>query len=723
MGITENVEYIFIVTGPEITSTGLESGTVGTDYSAQLAGSSNSAEPALTWSVTSGTLPTGISLKADGQFTGSTATTGSFAITVRATDKSGAWIEKGFTVTIGTAIGITTESPLPEATTNTSYKQILLASGASNITWSLVSGSLPDGLTLDSSGTIYGTPTIAGTYVFFVKAASADDAYAVAIKSFTIVVSGPSITTTALPSWTTGVANSYTMAGTPTGLTWSISSGTLPTGLSLSSAGVLSGTTSQYGTYRITIKATDPTTKNATEKTYTLTVSATFGITTGSTLASAQLRSAYNQSLSVRGADKATWSVLSGTLPDGLALDSAGTIYGTPTTKGTSTFFLKAVSGDDATVSAIGSFTITVQGPVITTSTMTTGKVGSAFSQTLEGSSDGSSTLYWTVTDGTLPDGITLGKATGKLSGTPTTAGSYTFTVRLTDGNGAWAEKSYTLTVNATLAITTTSPLPGAKVNTVYKQTMAVSGSSSVTWSLLSGSLPAGITLDSTTGVLYGTPTEAGNYIFFLQATDSANTSVKAISGFVLTVDGPAITTDTTLAEGTVGSTYTTTLTAKSSKLVTWSKSGSWPDWLTLNTKTGVVSGTPTTAGTYTFTAVATDTAGLYAEKTFTLTVAAAATPSASTTATTPTTATTATTATSVTTAATAKTTTTTSSSSATTVTTTTATSTTATTATTASTNAATGVTHNDGAVPAAAALILCAGLITVAAIRRRKNR
>lgn len=153
---------------------------------------------------------------------------------------------------------ITTAS-LPNGTDGAAYSQTLAATGDTPISWSVVSGALPAGLTLNAStGQITGTPSGTGTASFTVRAtngAGTDD-QALAI---TVDAAAPSITTVALPYAYVDVPYSYQLQATGTGsITWSVTAGTLPSGLSLSSAGVLSGTASAIASEAVTIQASGP---------------------------------------------------------------------------------------------------------------------------------------------------------------------------------------------------------------------------------------------------------------------------------------------------------------------------------------------------------------------------------------------------------------------------------------------------------------------------------
>lgn len=187
---------------------------------------------------------------------------------------------------------------------------------------------------------------------------------------------------------------------------------------------------------------------------------------------------------------------------------------------------IPAMSQDKATKS----LTLTVNPGVvsITPSTIPNGMVGLSYSTTIT-ASGGLSPYAFSVSSGSLPTGLTLGASSGILSGTPTTAGTNTFTVQVADAElpAVTATQSYTVTVVPTFTITTTG-LPAANIGVSYTATLAATGGvSPYTWSVTTGSLPTGLTLNSSTGVISGTPTSAGAFTFTVTATDSATNVVK----------------------------------------------------------------------------------------------------------------------------------------------------------------------------------------------------
>jgi sugar lactone lactonase YvrE len=168
---------------------------------------------------------------------------------------------------------------LPRGDAGSPYFQTLSAvGGAAPYTWSIVSGALPAGLSLSSAGVISGTPTTAGSSTFTVTVTDSSTPPQTASQNLTINVVVPlTITTTNLPAGTTGIfysANVLTSDGIGT-VTESVTAGALPTGLALSSAGLLSGTPSAAGTFTFTVTATDQSLPPQTaSQSYTITVAA-----------------------------------------------------------------------------------------------------------------------------------------------------------------------------------------------------------------------------------------------------------------------------------------------------------------------------------------------------------------------------------------------------------------------------------------------------------------
>jgi len=163
---------------------------------------------------------------------------------------------------------------------------------------------------------------------------------------------------------------------------------------------------------------------------------------------------------------------------------------------------------------------------LITTSSLPSGTVNAGYSATL-GASGGVTPYSWSIISGSLPNGLNLNASTGAISGTPSVVGNFAFTVQVSDSQSPshTDSKPLSVTVNpATVpppSITTTS-LPDARRNVSYSQTVqATGGVTPYAWTLASGALPAGLTLNGSTGVISGTPTRKGTFNFVVRVRDS----------------------------------------------------------------------------------------------------------------------------------------------------------------------------------------------------------
>jgi len=224
----------------------------------------------------------------------------------------------------------------------------------------------------------------------------------------------------------------------------------------------------------------------------------------------------------------------------------------------------------------------------------------------------------WKVVSGTHPTGFALDAGTGQYYGTPTKGGSYPLTFSVTDSSKPAQTKTVKLTVvveTPAFSITTTSFPAGTKGSKYSSTIKATGGTPSYLWSITSGKLPGGVTFAATTGVLSGTPTATGTFPLTFEVKDSSSPDLTKSASFSLVVaasnsTSSALTiTSSALAAGTDDKAYSSQLKASGgTPSYTWSiTSGKLPAGLTLAATTGVISGTPSTTGTSTFTATVKD--------------------------------------------------------------------------------------------------------------------
>jgi hypothetical protein len=215
----------------------------------------------------------------------------------------------------------------------------------------------------------------------------------------------------------------------------------------------------------------------------------------------------------------------SGPLPGGFSLSAAGALTASnPTTAGTfSNIIVRATN--TAGVFDTTPFTITVA-PAITFDTNSPlapwTKDKSGYSQTIM-TSGGTGAKTFTVSAGSLPNGLSLDTNTGAITGTPTVAGTFNFTIKATDSLGANTSKAYQIVINAAIVVTPAT-LPNGQVGVAYSQTVgATGGTGAKTFSVTSGALPTPLTLNSSSGVISGTPDTPGTYMFTITATDTVS--------------------------------------------------------------------------------------------------------------------------------------------------------------------------------------------------------
>jgi hypothetical protein len=562
----------------------------------------------LTWSISAGNLPGGLSLNtATGAIIGAPSTAGTFSFTLKVSDSSTPTPQVALlpaVVTINNPLAIVL-STLPNGIVGVPFTTTLTTTGSvPPLTWSISAGQLPTGLTLNAStGVISGTPSVTGTANFTVQVADSANPVRTTSQAMSITVNSLlSITPITLPNTVLGIPLSpitLTATGGVAPLTWSISGGSLPAGLSLSTSGVISGTPTGIGLANFTVQVTD---HSAPAQTATLSasvqVNALLSITT-SVLPDAISGVPYVGALvSTGGVVPLTWSITGGALPAGLSLNATtGAITGSTTASGTSSFTAQVTdSSHPAQVKTLSVSIRTDSVLSIATSPLPAAVLGLLYNTPLT-ANGGVGPFTWSVSSGSLPVGLSLSTA-GVITGTPTIGGAVNFTIQVTDHSSPaqTATLAVSISVNAALSITTAA-LPDAISGVPYVGTLlATGGVSPITWSVTAGSLPAGLSLNGSTGIVTGTTTGSGTSTFTIQATDGETPAQVKSASVTIRTDAPLSIVTSTLPDAIAGLLYNTTLgTTGGVGPVTWSvTAGTLPSGLSLNTSTGVITGTPT---------------------------------------------------------------------------------------------------------------------------------
>ncbi len=641
--------YTFSVAPPVIalTPASLPGAMVASSYTASLSASGGAAP--YSFAVTSGALPAGLTLSSAGTISGTPTAGGNFTFTVTASDNSPAPgpFNASQSYNLAVAVPVITLPPtaLSGGQRDIPYTASLnpASGGTAPFSYTVSAGALPAGITLSNSGTVSGTPTEFGSFAFTVTATdsstgsgpysanqnyilsivdqppvaggvsvslaygapaspvalnlSGGNALSVAIVSApangTATVSGTSISYQPNASFSGADSFTYTatngggtsapatvsitvgapvltvtasgplsaQVGVPYSQTFTFAGGTgpfgshqvtgLPAGLALtattSNSVTISGTPRAQGTFTLSVSASDNSTGNGpftASQNFVLAVDAPMLVLTPATgNFTASYATPFSQAFNANGGIGGYTYTLGGTLPAGLSLNAAtGIVSGTPTVAGYFAFTVTATdtgsTGAGAPFTVQGSYTLAIAAPtiVVTPASLPNATAGTAYSATLAGA--GAVAPYgFTLTSGTLPAGVTL-SGTGQLSGTPTASGSFPFTVAVRDANGQTGAASLTLVVNIPSLTITPATLPAATQGVAYNQTVSVSGGiAPYSFTVSSGTLPAGLALNATSGAITGTPTGSGVANFAITVTDStAGTQATATITYALDI-------------------------------------------------------------------------------------------------------------------------------------------------------------------------------------------
>jgi large repetitive protein len=302
-----------------------------------------------------------------------------------------------------------------------------------------------------------------------------------------------------------------------------ITSGELPPGLKLSQlndhTALVDGIATESGTFSAWMAVKDCDNKSA-EALFTFeTWARRWGIATASLPAGA-LGSPYSAKITGQGIQSnVTYAVTSGSLPAGLTLSGDGTVSGTPTAVGSSTF---TVTGTAQSVDSAApgtridshQYVVTVTGSLTATLTRRVAEVGVPVRAALL-ATGGTAPYVWSAT-GALPARLQLGN-NGTLSGVPSRAGTYTLTAHVTDAAGTAKDVQVTLVVRPHLAIGTRG-LSATAGHALRVRLAARGGVTPLRWS---ARLPRALTIDAATGVISGTPAKPGAYRITVRAHDA----------------------------------------------------------------------------------------------------------------------------------------------------------------------------------------------------------
>lgn len=595
-----------------------------------------------TWSVAAGALPTGLNLA---PVPGNNSQTGIAGIatcpscTTGSNDTFSLSVTDGVhTVTQPFVMRITTltlkDIGIRDAFAGAAYSYTFTALNGVKPTFTATNPGLPLGLTLSPAGVLSGTVPYPGTYRINLSIADSTDEI---FRGFNLTVYGVELTTPGnLPNATQGEPYSTQLAasGGTGGYVFTAPNNNLPQGLSLSSGGLISGTTNNNtGLYGFNVNVTDSS-GNSYQRTMSInvvTVGATQTQITLGTLDDAVVGNTYGWQIPMccGGAEPFTWTATN--LPPGMSIRTGsgitsdyvipgfGEIWGVASAAGTYNVIVTVTDANKNTASL--TFPLHVSALALEeTYSLPNGTFNSPYTQNYE--IVGGTPPYVSVaqTSGTLPNGLVLNTASlasgfFSVSGTPQeNGGPFQPIFKVTDS----AATANTLVRTNNFNI---NDVPGqiningnnvvvAQVSQVLSAQLSACCVSSYIWSVASGTPPPGLNLASD-GAVSGTLTTAGTYVFVLEADDNAHVAASGFKTITFTVTPISITTNS-LPFGNVGTAYSESLAATGGTgTLTWSLSnGSYlPAGLTLQAN-GTLSGTPTAAGQYGFPLIVADQGG-----------------------------------------------------------------------------------------------------------------
>jgi hypothetical protein len=601
-------------------------GQAGSAYSSSLVASGGLA--AYTYSLLGGSLlPAGLILDpATGAITGTPTASGSFTFTVQAAAPPATPGSNTCTINVNPP-----SAPLSLSCPATLTGQIgvpytsgfLATGGTGQYAFSLTSGALPDGLALDAmTGLISGTPTSAGSTIFAGSVKDNGDTALAAVSSGNCGVAiAPRPSTLCVEiSATQGAAiTPVTLVGFGGGGgAYKFSAAGLPQGLTMSESGTISGTPTVSGTFAYTITVTD---KNGNEGTMTCSITVEPPVTVSCPSASGQIGAPYSSSLSAGGGKPGyLFSLFSGSLGSLTLNGGSGLIAGTPLSGTVITFTAKVTDANGATATA--PCTINLTGAPTSTCVTISATQGKAITPvTLVGTSGAGGT--YTFSSSNLPAGLVISSA-GTISGTPTVNGTFSYTVTIRDKNNNPGTFTCTITIcPPPPPLSLVCPKTTGQVGVSYSSLLdANGGTGHYAYSIYSGTL-APLSLNSVTGLISGTPTASGVLTFTAKATDTGNGAVAPVTKQCSITVAPAPCSNCVTISARQGVAITPVtfpgLYGGGAPYV-FSATG-LPAGLVMSTG-GVLSGTPTVSGTFSYVVRVTDKNGKVGITNCSLTVA-----------------------------------------------------------------------------------------------------
>lgn len=568
--------------------------------------------------LTAGTsnLPPGLSLNATtGRITGVATSAGSYPFRVFAENGRGNGDTTSTqTIVVATVPTVTFDDIATDAYLGIAFNQRPTFSGYPTPAYS-VTGSLPNGVTLKSDGAVSGTPTEAGTFSFRVcaktfGAQTCTRLYALRVFAEPVYRNNNELPPTA--EFGVPYSGHLNFHGLVENYAIAAQSGGLPQGLSIgSTTGIIGGTPTQTGVFQFRVTARGSTGQSSTTPDQTLTVNRVpvwIRQTLGG-LTRTPINTQVDSFVSAVGFPDPTYSISSGVLPRGISLNAeSGELLGRPTQHGSFAFTIAASNAVGHVTSAPISLMVT-QNPIpMDEVVVPTVLRNIPFADAIV--YDAYPEPTYSIATGALPPGLAISSSSGAITGSATALGEFNFAVAAT------APNFYNHVSPLMKLAVQQIPIPQDR-SIVSKTNLGVAYADGVfaesfplaSYALSEGSMPEGFTVNPRSGEITGTPTVTGEYSFTVTARNIIGAAPMPIA---LSVLQPPTKPILTLAPSAlVGSVVNGFTASEGYPLPTFFvASGSLPPGVTLNKTTGKISGSPTAAGSFSFTIGAVSTSG-----------------------------------------------------------------------------------------------------------------
>jgi uncharacterized protein with beta-barrel porin domain len=600
---------------PTLPSSPAVAGTVGTVFPSTQINASNPPINAGSYIATG--LPGGLAVNANtGVISGTATASGDFPLVLGATNSSGSStanvtirISPNAVPSITGSSGISTNANQPFAGYQINASNPVISSYAV-----VGATALPTGLTLNTStGLISGTPTFSGVFNLLLRASnvvgpSADFALSLTVVPTTLpTVTAPFV---AAPGVTGAVGSAIApiqITATNPPITAYGATG-LPAGLTVNGSGQIVGTPTQSGDFSVTVTADNAQGTGSSSPPVIIRISPnTVPAITSANAVSRNVNAASGLVYQITATNPpiTVFAVVgSSVLPAGLNLNtSTGAISGSPTTSGIVTTNLSASNAAGASTPLALTFTIVpTLVPVVTAalpaSPTALGSIGTPIAPIQINATNPAILSYGSTG---LPSGLSV-NGSGQIVGSPTVSGDFAVTLSATNAAGTSIPLSATLRINSnTVPVINSANAFSGSANTLFSgyQITATNGPIASYAVVAPSVLPAGLILNTGSGAISGTPTASGSFSTTLSASNAAGVSAPfALNITINPSTAPAITSPTFVTVAAGVPLQPIQVVATNPAITAFAATG-LPPGLALNTSTGMISGTPTTPGSF----------------------------------------------------------------------------------------------------------------------------